>query len=73
MTVQTEISTKEREEIHAILKEDYKDDEIVTMLDAATFEKDDDGVTVTYDNGVQDYFEFQKVLVHSHNMKPFKP
>lgn len=70
MANETKINIQERQQIHACLSDEYQNDEIVSMLDAATFEKDENGVMVTYDNGVQDYFKFQKTLVHSHNVKP---
>ena len=61
----TEVTETDLAQIRTSLREDsYRDDEIDEMLAASTLLKDAAGVTVTYDNGVQDRFEYKPVLLH---------
>ena len=58
------ITDNDIKQIKEILRDEYSQAEVDDMISNATITKDDNGVLVTYDNGVKDLFAYKQVLYH---------
>jgi len=63
-----EISEDDRLDITRSLMEDYTLEEIIEMLDDATFKEDSTGIIVVYANGFEDRFVYTRRLVHENDL-----
>lgn len=61
-TKKMKITETDIDQIEDSLSEYYTAQESEEMLEAAIFDKTEDGVKVTYDNGKVDYYEYKRVL-----------
>lgn len=65
----TPVSETELIQIKASLRTEYSEDDIKAMLKTAKLERTSWGVTVSYNNGAQDKFFYQQVLVHESELQ----
>jgi hypothetical protein len=65
----TPVSETELIQIKASLRTEYSEEDIKAMLKTAKLERTPWGVTVSYNNGAQDKFLYQQVLVHESELQ----